>query len=154
MNIYYGDLFECPERYDAICVTTNGIVKKDGSAVMGAGIAKMFAQKYPSLPKNLGEKIKAGGNHAYLLGAVMDKQYAILSFPTKEHFKDKSDIELIKRSCRELVAIADRYHLQHIYFPAPGCGLGGLILKDVCAEIEKILDDRFVLVIYEEDDGT
>ena len=35
-----GNIFNYIGIADAICVTTNGIVKKDGSLVMGAGIAK------------------------------------------------------------------------------------------------------------------
>ena len=36
--------------YDAICCTTNKIVKNNGELVMGAGIAKQFKAKYPDLP--------------------------------------------------------------------------------------------------------
>ncbi|MBP3781634.1 MAG: macro domain-containing protein [Butyrivibrio sp.] len=154
MKIVYGDLFENPSDGDAICVSTNGVVKRDGCAVMGAGIAKEFADRWGRLPALLGAKIKDRGNHVYGLLYVRDVEkdtkYAILSFPTKEHFKDKSDIELIKRSCKELVILTDNKGFKNVYLPLPGCGLGGLKKEDVVPELEKILDDRFVLVLREE----
>jgi hypothetical protein len=40
MLIVNKDIFANTREYDAIAVTTNGIVKSNGNLVMGAGIAK------------------------------------------------------------------------------------------------------------------
>jgi len=41
------NIFELPQNpSEAMCITTNGIVKKDGKAVMGAGIAKQANSFY------------------------------------------------------------------------------------------------------------
>jgi len=150
MRIVYGDLFTCPHDNDAICVTTNGIVRTyNSTAVMGAGIAKTFATKFPKLPKILGKKLIKYGNHAFYLDRVLNygEEYYILSFPTKEHYRDKSSIDLITKSCYELIDIVDEYDIDNCYFPLPGCGLGGLRKDEVLPIISKILDNRFVLVL-------
>ena len=146
MRSIHGDLFTCPSEGDAICVTTNGIVKQDGCAVMGAGIAKAFAIRFPDLPLLLGEKLTQQGNHAYLLKYV--NSYAILSFPTKNDWRNDSDLQLILQSCCELIAIADEAHLHNIYLPVPGCNNGHLNPDEVIPAIKEVLDDRFVLVLH------
>ena len=149
MKTVYGNLFDFPSDDDAICVTTNGITKSNGEAVMGAGIAKAFAIKYPELPVVLGDKLTKGGNHAYYLLSTLGKGndiFHIFSLPTKHDWRDRSDLVLIKQSCRELMALIDCYEIRHCFFPLPGCGLGGLSEDDVVPVIEQILDDRFVLV--------
>lgn len=60
-----GDIFKV--RADAICVTTNGVTRSDGRAVMGAGVARIAADRYPGIDKVLGLQIIAGGNHARVL---------------------------------------------------------------------------------------
>jgi hypothetical protein len=69
--------------YDAVCCTTNKIVKSNGELVMGAGIAKLFKERYPSLPKEWGERIRSG-NHMH--GMMLTKQECLylVAFPTKD----------------------------------------------------------------------
>lgn len=52
---------------DAICVTTNGMIKNDGLAVMGAGIAKEADNKY-KIARTLGQKLRETGNHVFDMG--------------------------------------------------------------------------------------
>lgn len=100
-----------------ICIFTNGVLKPNGDLVMGAGMAKQAKDIFPELPSVLGKQIKIGGNHVY--------QYKqILSFPTKNHFKEKSDLELIKRSYLELSIIARLNKNLNYYLALPGTGLG------------------------------
>ena len=131
------------EKAHAICITTNGIVKNNGEAVMGAGIAKQANQRYMLAPR-LGQKLKLYGNHCYDMGIYDGK--AIVTFPTKNHWKDNSSIELIEQSCRELVAMADKNAWTSVMLPPIGCGLGGLDFEtQVRPVIENILDDRFTI---------
>jgi len=56
------------EQYDLgrwIVITTNGEVRKDGACVMGRGIAKQAADKFPDLPYTLGSTIKEGRGKTY-----------------------------------------------------------------------------------------
>lgn len=55
------DIFRLAHPGEAICVTTNGIVKKDGSAVMGKGIA-LSANRLFNLSPLLGVYLRKFGN--------------------------------------------------------------------------------------------
>lgn len=135
-----GDLWSYISDYK--CITTNGIVKSNGELTMGRGIALDAKQRYPDLPKILGEKVKEFGNYPFIV-----REHKIISFPTKNHWKDKSHIGLIMRSCNELVIIANDENIKSIVLPQPGCGNGGLLWSEVKPIISKILDDRFTVLI-------
>jgi O-acetyl-ADP-ribose deacetylase (regulator of RNase III) len=157
-----GNIFEQSDA-DAICFTSNGILNKHGELVMGAGIAKAFKEKYPDLPKTAGSYVKEYGNVVFILRYVQksnilyftgdvpehDRLY-ILNFPTKHHWKDPSDLKLIKKSALDLKDRADNAGWKKIYLTRPGCGLGGLDWeKEVKPVIKDILDDRFVVLTNE-----
>ena len=137
------DIFTLPRVCDAVCVTTNGIIKQNGRAVMGAGIAKQADDLY-DLAGILGERLSESGNHTYLL---KENPFYIISVPTKNHFKDPSSMNLIIQSCKELVDIADATGFEKCYLPPLGCGLGGLKWNDVYNSIKDILDNRFIAVL-------
>lgn len=159
-----GDIFDfiSDPKVDAICITTNGIVNNYGLAIMGAGTAGIAATKWPEVRKILGRLLKIRGNVPNVIGyidkennyyipdktAIHDKNYKciIWSFPTKNHYKDPSDPELIKQSSQKLLKYADIFELKKIALPYPGIGKGGLDCEDVKKIIEPILDDRFLIV--------
>jgi len=162
MKEIQGDIWQ--SKADYICITTNGIVKKDGCLVMGAGIAKEAADRFPELSFDLGDLVSIGGNHVYAtnyfygieFGKVYSGKYCIpipedtldngriLSFPTKHHFKAKSDLKLIKQSCTELRRVVGTFGSKTIAIPRPGCGCGGLDWKDVKPVLEQYFpEDNF-----------
>ena len=131
---------------DAICVTTNGVVTKNG-LVMGKGFALQVSERFPGIAKFFGKQVQHQGNvpHLYRNYPLIKESY-IISLPTKHHWRDPADIELIKSSIRLLVEIADRnLHLKRIGMTRPGCGYGGLDWNEVKAVIEPLLDDRFIV---------
>lgn len=148
------DLFE--EKAHAKCLTTNGFVKKNGEAVMGAGVALQAKNRWPSLAYHLGESIYNYGNHVLSLGNEYDVETDHVtrwfSFPVKHHWREKADMELIKRSAFELTAKVNQFEnfydesFNTVLIPKPGCGNGGLRWEDVKEVIEPILDDRFVVI--------
>ena len=144
MKIEKGNILDYIGKCDIVCVTTNGIVKSNGELIMGAGCALSFKRAFPSLPKILGEKVKAKGNRPLVGGKVKDTY--IVSFPTKNHYKENSNIELTKNSAYLLIKIADYYNATSIFIPSPGTGLGNLSTDVVYGELEKILDDRFTIL--------
>lgn len=157
---YGGNLFllDAPDgKTAAYAVTTNGIVKADGKAVMGAGIAKYARDSFDGIDELLGGLLKAHGNHAYFMGAHMDPNRPrtgrspsvfVVTFPTKNHWRDGSDPALIARSARELLGVADRNNLDVVYAPMPGCSNGGLdYARDVRGLLAGILDDRFHVAV-------
>lgn len=161
--IYNGNIFLLPnpEKRDAVCVTTNGVLRANGRAVMGAGIAKYARDTFQGVDKRLGENIKAYGNRAFSLGwqwpitatseCSPQKQagkFMLLSFPTKHHWKDNSDSVLIRESCRQIMSLANEHDLDSIYMPCPGCSNGHLDYeRDVRPVLMEELDGRFIVCI-------
>lgn len=143
MREFYGDITKNYNRFDLICITTNGVVKKDGSCVMGAGIAAQFRALIPELPFQLGDYIKEYGNRCFLLDEW--KGVKLASFPSKHRYYEKADINLIIKSCRQIVEIANKYGYKNIALPRPGCSNGRLFWYDVKEKIEPFLDDRFII---------
>lgn len=139
----YGNMWYEPA--DALVITTNGIIKGNGEAVMGAGIALQAKTKYPSLPRELARRL-GSGNHTYLIPQSDGRN--IVTFPTKHDWRDKSDLNLIKQSAEELVELADANDWTCVVMPKPGCANGMLSWIDVKAVIDPILDDRFIVVDF------
>lgn len=128
---------------DVICITTNGVLKRNGELVMGKGIALEAIQKFPTLGKLLGHHVKCNGN----IPTVIDfGDVKIASFPTKHHWKFNSDIQLIEESAILLKNILP-FDVKHVAMSRVGCGNGNLDWNDVKKVLEPILDDRFV--VYE-----
>jgi hypothetical protein len=138
-----------------VCITTNGVVKSNGELVMGRGIAKECADMYPELPKLIGNWVTKIGNVPACL-----TEYGIITIPTKEHWRDKSSMDLINISCRHIASMIAGYYINKaqgedieglarpVYFPPPGCGNGGLTLDEVRPILYKYFNDsRFTLVI-------
>lgn len=138
-----GNIWDLIGVVDAICVTTNGMVKRDGTLVMGAGIAKDAAQRFPSISKNLGKLVKTNGNIPHI--GYETNGTSIVSFPTKEHWKCSSVIELIRKSCVHLEKMANEKNWSTIALPRPGVGLGQLKWNTVKPILEAYLDERFVV---------
>lgn len=138
---------------DAKCITTNGFVKKNGEAVMGAGVAKQAKSRYPSLPKHFGSLLKEKGNHVMIIGTevaresdVLHRAFDYVAFPVKHNWWEKADIDLIERSANELVSLTNFMGWREVLLPRPGCNNGKLNWIDVKKVIEPILDDRFMVV--------
>lgn len=138
------NIFDYFGEVDAICITTNGFTKKDGRAVMGAGVAKSIRDYFKNIDMVLGETIKHKGNHVYKL--IDYKNTDLLAFPVKHNWWENGDIELIKRSCHELMQYINDNQLTKVLLPRPGCGNGKLDWNEVKKEIEILLDDRVTVV--------
>lgn len=141
--------FDRGKRYDAICCTTNMIVKNNGELVMGAGVAKRFKEKYPNLPRIWGERIKNREHmHGFIISSGFPSSFFV-AFPTKRHWKDKSDIQLIKESTVYLLNATRMLGWKRVLLPRPGCSNGGLRWDEVKPHLEKYLDDRFYIITKE-----
>jgi len=122
-------------------ITTNGSVNKKGLAVMGRGCALEAAKRFPPFPKSLAMLLTKTGNRVYVW-----EYNNIITFPVKHKWHEKADLELIKKSAMELVEVANRWKMEKVYLPRPGCGYGYLDWIVVKKEIEPILDDRFIAI--------
>ena len=141
MQEIIGDLWNLHDQGFRIGVPTNGDSRQDGRAVMGAGVALAAACRFPNLPSLLGAKLRASGNHAYYW-----PEFRLVTLPTKEAWTQPSTLALIERTAHEAVDLADHYRLTTIHCPRLGCGLGGLVWKDVGSVLAGLWDDRFIIV--------
>ena len=129
---------------DAIVITTNGTVKKNGSAVMGRGCAFEAKQRFPGLDALLGARLtQANMNIPFILHQGPP---ALISFPVKHNWWEKADIDLIKQSAYTLAGLCAKDNA--IVMPRPGCGNGKLDWCDVRKVLEPILDDRFHVITF------
>lgn len=142
-----GDLWHGLGKVDAICITTNGYVKKDGACVMGRGCALQAVNMFKGINYLLGAMIKRNGNIVQVIKS--EEGTDLIAFPVKHVWNERADIKLIERSCLELVNIADTKGYKQVLIPRPGCGNGGLSYKDVRPVLKKHLDDRFFIVTYQ-----
>ena len=133
---------------EVVVITTNGIVKPDRRAVMGAGCAREARDRFPGIDLKLGYYLEQHGNRPFNLG-IWDG-IRIVSFPTKHNWRDPSDPALIWESAYQLAMMADKFHWASVVMPRPGCGNGQLSWPDVKAIIAPILDDRFTVVSFTE----
>lgn len=167
MQVITGNLWDYMGQADAVCITTNGFVKKDGCNVMGKGCAKEASIRFPGIEQHLGKKLTAG-NIPYIL--LRSKGTALVSFPVKydyeifdgsnvvKHMLDKFKVGnrvpgwackanpiVIGISCDYLIKLADKHGWQKIIIPRPGCGAGELSWEQV-EKIISVLDDRFFII--------
>lgn len=112
----------------AVAVTTNGMIRKDGRAVMGAGIALQAAQRFPNLPLALADGLKKHGNVI-----LYYPEWNLFTFPTKYDWKMPSDIALIEQSAIHLSAFLSlpEYAYLRVIMTKPGCGHGKLSWSQV-----------------------
>lgn len=140
MKEVVGDLWSYEGRKGFyILITTNGFVKNNGEGVMGAGVAKQAAERFPELPRLLGESLRRRGN------VVSRLTEQILSFPVKHEWFRDADLKLIRRSVAELSRRAGEYPDRKYVVPRPGCGNGNLTWTKVRPLMESLPDNVFVI---------
>jgi hypothetical protein len=137
-----GDIWDYMGRA-IIAVTTNGLVTRKGSAVLGRGCARQAQQRFPDLPLHLGRLLLEHGNHVLPLGN------GLVSFPVEESPWSVPDLLLIRRSAGELLELANREGWSRIVVPRPGCGGGGLDWKEVRPLLAEFFDNRFLVITME-----
>lgn len=135
--------------------TTHGdILKADVEAlvntvncvgIMGRGVALQFKKAYPENFKAYADacergKVQPGKMFVYDLGTLTNPRY-IINFPTKKHWKGKSQLAFIDAGLKALVREIQERGIKSIALPPLGCGLGGLKWKDVYPRIEKALQN-------------
>lgn len=141
MNEITGDLWDYYDREGYfIIITTNGTLRKDGSAVMGRGCAAEAKQKLPDMARLLGEDIRRHGNillQPYRRDSKCP-EFRVLTFPVKHNWWEKADMELIKESARQLSEFIEGLPKFKFVLPRPGCGNGRLdweIVKPLLKEL-------------------
>lgn len=147
MQVVRGNSYELIGKVDKdtniFFATTNNVVKKDGNLVMGGGNALALAQIAPELPALFGKKVKQiKGDYYILFERLLNGYFG--AFQSKRHYKDTSDIELIRTGAAYLNYHASEYPYFTFHLPVPGIGLGGL-KRDEVIEIFKPLPNNVIL---------
>lgn len=117
-------------------IPTNTVVRKDGQAVMGAGLAKLAAKLYPDLPEVYGRRLQEG------VTFYVDHDRRLILVPTKEDWKEPSTMEIVSNALNALARWArsdDAPANLHLVLPGMGTGNGGLNPKKVEELIAKRL---------------
>jgi O-acetyl-ADP-ribose deacetylase (regulator of RNase III) len=130
-----GNLIEHPS--DALVNTVNTV------GVMGKGIALQFRRAYPAMFKAYEKackngEVQLGKMHVWETNAITGPRF-IINFPTKGHWKSKSQINAIEEGLKDLVQVISAYGITSIAVPPLGCGNGGLSWNDVRPRIESSL---------------
>lgn len=110
--------------------------------VMGNGLAFAFKRRFPGLLEAYARACRQGvlkreGLFVYEVSPVRK----ILCFPTKRHWSDDSELELIEAGLNKLAKNWRELGITSITIPAIGCGKGNLKWEDVHPLIIKILSD-------------
>jgi len=139
-----GNLWDFYNLGNWVVITTNGVVKTNGRAVMGRGIALEAKQKVLDLDVVPGRCLSVFGNQVFVLADMLPNHEKIVTFPTKHDWRGMSSTLLIERSAAQLEVVTPRGLT--IYMVRPGCSNGGLSWTVVRPMLEKYLDSRFVVV--------
>ncbi len=135
-----GNIFE-----SAAQVLTNTV---NCVGVMGKGVALEFKQRYPALFEDYQTRCQRGEVQPGALYMWEDSYVQVLNFPTKRHWREKSEIGDIELGLKCLAMKYQDFGIQSIALPALGCGNGGLDWGIVRPLIERYLGEIADLDVY------
>lgn len=130
-----GNLLEA--NADALVNTVNTV------GVMGKGIALMFKERFPANMAAYARACKAGEVQTGKMfvtdtGELLGPRW-IVNFPTKQHWRAKSQIAWIIDGLADLRRFIQEHEVRSIAIPPLGTGNGGLNWTDVKPHIEQAL---------------
>lgn len=146
---------------EMIIYTTGDLLKSSAEALvntvncegyMGKGIAYQFKLQYPENNKDYVSACKKGMLKVGKLHYFYEKGKIIINFPTKNKWREKSNIQYIKDGLDELVLLINKLKITSIAIPPLGSGNGGLIWSEVKLIIEEklsSLNNNIQILIYE-----
>lgn len=132
-----GNLLEA--EVDALVNTVNTV------GVMGKGIALMFKERFPSNTEAyaracMAGEVRTGQVFVTETGELMGPRW-IVNFPTKQHWRAKSQIQWITDGLDDLRRFIEQHQVRSIAIPPLGAGHGGLDWPEVKPHIEQALGD-------------
>jgi O-acetyl-ADP-ribose deacetylase (regulator of RNase III) len=130
-----GDLLKADA--DALVNAVNTI------GVMGKGIALQFKRAYPEMFRDYQRACKAGDvrigkMHVWPTGLLTGPRF-IINFPTKQHWRDWSQLAWIDEGLSDLVSVMHELGIASVAVPPLGAGNGGLPWPLVKSHIETSL---------------
>lgn len=134
-----GDIFS--QNTQAIVNPVNCV------GVMGRGLALQFKNKFHANHESYVKACQRGQLWPGKMLIHKENGLYVINFPTKRHWKDKSLIQDIDAGLTAMVADIYNLGIKSIAIPPLGCGLGGLMWRDVRNIMEKSLNLQDVHVI-------
>lgn len=113
-----GDLLQSDSQ--ALVNTINCV------GVMGKGIALSFKKTFPD---NFKQYRKACEEHRVVIGKMFvtsESNQIIINFPTKEHWRNPSQLKWIDDGLNDLLNVIDYFKIHSLSLPRLGCSNGGL----------------------------
>ncbi|GIF05875.1 type II toxin-antitoxin system antitoxin DNA ADP-ribosyl glycohydrolase DarG [Actinoplanes siamensis] len=133
IEVGHGNLLT--SEVEALVNTVNTV------GVMGKGIALQFKRAFPANFRAYraacarGE-IQLGQVWLFDTGVLGPRRY-ILNFPTKQHWRNASQLSDIAAGLDSLVSLVHEHRIRSLAIPALGCGNGGLDWAEVRPLIEQ-----------------
>jgi hypothetical protein len=148
-------------RAELVLVTTNAMVRSNGSLVMGRGAAKELVDRFPRIDRDFGSILRmsslVGKTYGVMIlgknfslrvlddpghpGSIFHCKFGV--FQVKYHWKDKASLNLIHNSVERLCELIDgnSAHNYRISLNFPGIENGKLTREQVMPYIEKLPDN-------------
>ena len=127
IELTQGDILQADA--EALVNTVNCV------GVMGRGIALQFRKAFPENFKAYEaackvNQVQPGQMFVHDLNRLYNPRL-IINFPTKRHWKGKSQIADITAGLSDLINIVQQHQIRSVAIPPLGCGLGGLAWENV-----------------------
>lgn len=126
-NVRYTSGDVSADKADVIVNTVNARLSPSGRGVMGAGVAKAFKERFPSIMADYEKAIRSGElreGTAMLFDLPDGRKWAALA--TKADWRDPSQMEWVESGTRQLAELMKAQGLKSVALPPPGCGNGKL----------------------------
>lgn len=128
-----GSLFDSPAQTLVNTVNTVG--------VMGKGIAAEFKLRFPAMFTAYQSACQQRLLTVGKLQVYRSPHKWVLNFPTKEHWRNPSQLAWIEAGLEKFVASYTAQGITSVAFPMLGCGNGQLDWHDVKPVMERYLQD-------------
>lgn len=122
MILERGNMLDMWGKTDLFLFTSNPIVNKQGLAVMGRGIAKQIADKYPQVQKEFGQYLAFPGPDFNCDRLCVVDDQLVGFFMVKDHWRSPARLDIISDSVDELIHMAEVYERIDLNFPGIGNG--------------------------------
>lgn len=153
MIVLHGDIFRADPTDAFVVIPTNVGWRRDGSNVMGRGVAKIAATLYPDLPSLYGAWCQERGADLFVC-----EKYRLICAPSKPllmqrpnmSWSQKADLLTVEDSYRKLLVWVLSHKDAEVKTPLLGAGNGGIPNAEALRIINSVgFPNRVFLVLYD-----
>jgi hypothetical protein len=148
VEVIKGNLWDAHSQGMFVVITTNTSCRKDGTAVMGGGIALAAARKFKGLDARYGQHLRTSPDPEKPVYLKKDK---LILLPTKREVQYDAPLDLVEKNILWLKALSGNHPDWGIALVPLGCGLGGL---DWGTQVQPLVDEHLSngkFVVYKND---